>query len=95
MIDCPVCKARIEVERRTGKVLKHWERPQVKEGADPIQEALKKMKEDKSKLNGYFSSAKETMDEKKKDLLDKFDKEKKRIQESGDTSRPVNPMDLD
>lgn len=95
LIDCPICKARIEVEKRTGRVVRHWEKPEIREGADPIKEALKKMKEDKDKLNGYFSTAKDSMESKKKELLEKFDKEKKKIQESGDTSRPINPMDLD
>ena len=31
----------------------------------------------------------------KKELLENFEKEKKRIKDSGDTSRPINPMDLD
>ena len=95
LIDCPMCKARIEVSKKTGKVLRHWEKPQVKEGADPMQEALKKIKSDKSRLDDYFSNAKDSMDAKKKELLENFEKEKKRIKDSGDTSKPLNPMDLD
>jgi len=95
LVDCPCCKVRIEVDRKNGKVLRHWEKPEVKEGADPMQEAIKKMKADKSRLDDYFSNAGKTMEGKKKELLDKFEKEKKRIEDSGDTSRPINPMDLD
>ena len=95
LIDCPLCKARIEVEKKTGKVLRHWEKPVVKEGGDQMKEALEKIKNNKSKLDDYFSNAKGSMDAKKKELLDKFEKEKKRIKDSGDTSRPINPMDLD
>ena len=57
--------------------------------------ALKKIKSDKSRLDDYFSGAGRAMEEKKKELLDKFEQEKKRIEDSGDTSRPINPMDLD
>lgn len=95
LIDCPKCKVRIEVEKRSGKVMKFWEKPEIKKGDDFIKESLKKMKEEKNKLNGYFSSAKDLMENKKRELLEKFDEEKKKIQESGDTSRPINPMDLD
>jgi hypothetical protein len=95
LIDCPCCKARIEVDRKTGKVLRHWEKPRVKDGADPMAEAMKKMQEDKARLDGYFSGAKDEMDRKKKDLLDKFEQEKKRIEESGEDIKPINPMDLD
>lgn len=95
LIDCPICKARIEVEKKTGKVLRHWEKPQIKEGADPMKDALEKIKNDKSRLDDYFSKARGSMEEKKKELLDKFEKVKKRIKDSGDNSRPINPMDLD
>lgn len=95
IIDCPCCKAQIEVDAKNGKVLRHWEKSQLKEGGDPMQEALKKIKADKSRLDDYFSNAGKSMKDKKKELLDNFEKEKKRIKDSGDTSRPINPMDLD
>lgn len=95
LVDCPCCKARIEVDRRTGKVLRHWDKPKVKEGGDLMTEALKKIQEDKSRLDSYFNNAGKSLEDKKKELEEKFEKEKKRIEESGDTSRPINPMDLD
>lgn len=95
LVDCPCCKARIEVDKKTGRVLRRWEKPEVKSGADPMAEALKKISEDRSRLNDYFSGAGASMEEKKKELLDKFEQEKKRIKDSGDTSKPINPMDLD
>jgi len=95
LIDCPMCKARIEVEKKTGKVLRHWEKPMVKEGADQMKDALEKIKDNKSRLDDYFSKAQGEMERKKKELLENFEKEKKRIKDSGDTSRPINPMDLD
>lgn len=95
IVDCPCCKAQIEVDRKTGKVLRHWDKSRLKEGGDPMQEALKKIKDDKSRLDDYFTNAGRSMEEKKKELLEKFEKEKKRIKDSGDTSRPLNPMDLD
>lgn len=95
IVDCPCCKAQIEVDRKSGKVLRHWEKPRLKEGADPMQEAFLKMKADKIRLADYFSNAGKSMEEKKKELLEKFEQEKKRIKDSGDTSKPLNPMDLD
>lgn len=95
LIDCPCCKARIEVDRKTGKVVKHWEKPEVKPGGDLMAEAMKKMQADKGRLDAYFSNAGRSMEEKKKELEDRFEKEKKRIEESGDKSKPINPMDLD
>lgn len=95
LVDCPCCKARIEVDRRTGKVLKHWEKPQVKEGGDLMAESLKKIQADKSRLDDYFKNAGKSMEDKQKELEAQFEKEKKRIEDSGDTSKPINPLDLD
>ena len=95
LVDCPCCKTRIEVDKKTGKVLRNWAKPVIKEGLDPMQEAFKKMKEDKSRLDSYFTNAGKSLEDKKKDLEEQFEKEKKRIKDSGDTSRPINPMDLD
>lgn len=95
LVDCPCCKARIEVDRKSGKALRTWDKPVVKEGGDPMQEAFKKMKEDKSRLDNYFTNAGKSLEDKKKELEEKFEKEKKRIKDSGDTSRPENPWDLD
>ena len=95
LIDCPCCRVRIEVDRKSGKALRHWSAPEQKSGADPMQEALKKINQEKSRLNEYFDGAGKSMEEKKKELSDAFEREKKRIKDSGDTSRPINPMDLD
>lgn len=95
LVDCPCCKVQIEVDRKTGKVLRHWDKPVAKAGGDPMQEAMKKMKEDKSRLDSYFTNAGRSMEDKKKELEDKFEKEKKRIKDSGETSRPESPWDLD
>ncbi len=95
LVDCPVCEARIEVEKRTGKIVSHWEKPKIKKGEDPFKSAINKMAEEKEKLDKYFSGARGEIDSRKKELLDKFEKEKKRVRESGDDSKPINPMDLD
>jgi len=94
-VDCPHCHTRLEIEKKTGKVVKTWAKLEKKEGADVVGEALKKMKEDKARLDKYFSGAPDSMKQHKKELLDKFEQEKKRIHETGDVEKPINPMDLD
>jgi predicted nuclease with TOPRIM domain len=94
-IDCPRCNLRMEVEKKTGKVVKTWEKLEKKEGVDPMSEALKKMKEEKSKLNQYFSKAPQNLKDHKEKLLGKFDSEKQRIEKEKDFDRPTNPFDLD
>ncbi|NLO91971.1 MAG: hypothetical protein GX410_08300 [Elusimicrobia bacterium] len=94
-VDCPHCGQRLEVERKTGKVLKTWDKVEKKEGVDLVAETLKKRKEERAQLDKYFSGAQGDMKKHKEELLKKFDAEKKRIHEEGDYERPVNPMDLD
>jgi len=94
-VDCPHCNARLEVDRKTGKVVKSWEKVEKKEGTDFFAESLKKQKEEKARLNKYFTAAPDSLKQKKKELQDKFEAEKKRIHDEGDTERPINPMDLD
>lgn len=94
-VECPCCGERIEIDKKSGKIIKHFTKPEVKDGVDPMQAALEKIKQDKNRLNDYFLSAGQTLKDKEKKLAEQFENEKKRIQESGDNSRPVNPMDLD
>src|SRR3989339_1820355 len=86
-VDCPECGVRMEIIRKTGKVIKHWEKLKKKVGGDAMRDALLKMSENKSKLDKYFSGAGQSMQEKKAELLQKFEQEKKRIHDEGDTSR--------
>ncbi|MFA5161803.1 MAG: hypothetical protein WC421_06120 [Elusimicrobiales bacterium] len=94
-VDCPCCGTRLELERKTGKIVKTWAKLEKKEGGDAFADSLKKMKEEKERLGKYFSQAPDSMSKHKKELLDKFEQEKQRIKDSGDTSRPLNPLDLD
>jgi hypothetical protein len=94
-VDCPCCATRLEIERNTGKVVQTWAKLEKKAGGDIFADTLKKRKEEKEKLGKYFSQAPSSLQQHKKELMDKFEQEKKRVKESGDTSRPINPMDLD
>lgn len=94
LVDCPKCGLRIEIDRKTGKVVKHYEKPDIKTG-DPLKEMMEKMKGEKEKLNDYFKGAQNGLKDRQKELEKKFEENKKKIEESGDKSKPINPMDLD
>lgn len=94
LVDCPKCGLRIEIDKKTGKIVKHYEKPDIKT-TDPIKEMMEKMKSEKEKLNNYFDSAQDGLKERQKDLEKKFKENKKKIEESNDKSRPINPLDLD
>ncbi|MFA6583195.1 MAG: hypothetical protein WCS77_02765 [Elusimicrobiaceae bacterium] len=93
-VDCPVCGCRLEVLKKNGQVVKHWDKID-KDGGDIFSQALKKQAEEKKKLDDYFKAAPENLEKKKKELLDKFESEKKRIKDEKDFGKPLNPFDLD
>ncbi|MDD2772371.1 MAG: hypothetical protein PHP45_01600 [Elusimicrobiales bacterium] len=95
-VDCPHCGMRLEVDKQTGKVVKTWEKLKIKDGADPFAESLKKMKEEKDRLDKYFTGAPESLKQRRQELADKFEAEKQKIKDAGGTvERPLNPLDLD
>ena len=95
IIECPCCGERLEIDRHSGKITKRWPKPEISAGEDIMQAALRKMEEEKARLDSYFASAGSNMKDREKELADLFEKEKKKIAESGDISRPENPFDLD
>lgn len=94
LIDCPKCALRIEIDKKSGKVIKHYEKIDIK-SEDPFKEIMYKMKGEKEKLNDYFKGAQSAFKDRQKELEKKFEENKKKIEESGDKSKPINPMDLD
>lgn len=95
IISCPCCGERLEIERRTGKIIKRWAKPEESADKDIMQAGLDKLEADKARLEAYFSSAGQSMQEHEAKLAKLFDEEKERIEKSGDTSKPQIPFDLD
>lgn len=93
-VDCPCCQARIEVDRESGKVARHWTKRERPKG-DPLKHAVAKLKADEERLGSYFANAAKELAAKKKQALEKFEAERQRILREGDTSRPPGPFDLD
>ncbi|MBP5286506.1 MAG: hypothetical protein J6Z08_01245 [Elusimicrobiales bacterium] len=95
IIECPCCGERLEIERRTGRIVKRWPKPDTAADGDIMQAALKKMEDDKARLDSYFATAGTEMETRERKLSELFEKEKKKIEESGDFSKPETPFDLD
>jgi ABC-type enterochelin transport system substrate-binding protein len=93
IIECPECGIRLEIDRRTGKVINKFPKPDISSSKDPLMDMIKKTKENKEKLDDYFGKAKENMDKKIKELDKHFEESKKKAKD--DPSKPINPMDLD
>jgi hypothetical protein len=96
-VDCPCCKARLEVRRDDGKIIQHWDKPvpKAKPGMDLLKEATEKLKADKEKRDRFLDDAKSQLEGEKRRLQERFEREKKRVEEEGDKSPPPRPFDFD
>ena len=91
-IKCPCCKAKISVSRESGQIL-HFE--EFKKGPAEFGSFLEKQKDRKNELARKFESAKEKSKTRLQSIEEKIAFAKKRVEASGDTSRPPNPLDQD
>lgn len=96
-VDCPCCNARIEARSEDGRVVQHWAKPKTGKpsSGDPLKDALEKLKADKEKRDRYMANPSAILEEQKRKARDRFEAEKKRVAEEGDTSRPPSPFDND
>jgi len=89
-----MCGGTLEVDTENGKVVRHFPK-KTRAGEDPLAEALKEVKEGVAKLEEKFKASKDR-EKTKLDRLDQAFREKKRkIEESGDTEKPLRPIDLE
>lgn len=96
-VDCPCCGARIEARREDGRVVQHWAKPKkpARSTGDPLKDALEKLKADKERREKYLADPNAVLEEQKRKARERFEAEKKRVAEEGDTSRPPSPFDYD
>lgn len=94
-VDCPSCKARLEVVSETGKVIQSWKKENLHKSKDFIKEALKKQEKEKSRLDKYFKGASNEIEKRKKELSKQFEKEKNRIHKEKDYDKPEDPYRWD
>ena len=95
IVECPCCGERLELDRKTCKILRRWPRPEIKEGEDAFQSELKRMEEEKARLESVFDEAGKNLKAREDRLAAAFEQQKKKIIETGDLSRPESPFDLD
>lgn len=93
LIECPDCGLRIEIEKKTGKIVNTFKKPAFSDKSDPFKEILKENEKKKKELENYFGNIKEGMEKRKKELEKTFEENKKKAKD--DPSKPINPMDLD
>lgn len=92
IIECPECGLRIEVDRKTGKIVNKYSKPQIS-SSDPFTDMLRKTKEKEKELNEYFLKAPDELKKRKEELEKKFEENKTKAK--NDPTPPLNPMDLD
>ncbi|MCX7905362.1 MAG: hypothetical protein N2446_01505 [Elusimicrobiales bacterium] len=91
IVECPECGIRIEVDKKTGKVINKYSKPNLS-STDPFTDMIKKTKEKNRELDEYFSKAPDELKRRINELEKRFEENKKKAKD--DPNPPINPMDL-
>jgi adenine-specific DNA methylase len=94
-VTCPLCKGTLEVSTENGKVVRHFEARDKAQSGDALAEAVEAARTSAARTEEKFKVAQEQEKHKLKRLDETFREKKKEVEESGDTGRPVRPIDLD
>jgi hypothetical protein len=95
-VNCPCCKALMEISSETGEILQKWAPGQNDNtDQDKMSAALKKMEDAKKKRAGLFDQKRGELEGQKKKVQDDFSKEVDRVKKEGVTKNPLRPFDLD
>ena len=93
-VTCPFCKGMMEINTENGKIIRRFAPKEKSESGDALTDALKDVREGESRREKMFRAAKEE-EKGKLDRIEKiFLKKKKEVEESGDISKPLRPIDL-
>lgn len=93
-VDCPCCGTRLEARRDDGRVVNQWKKKPKVEG-DPIKAALQREKAEKERLRNLISNASEILRKEKQEIMEKFEREKRRIEAEKDDTPPPSPFGFD
>jgi hypothetical protein len=94
-VKCPCCQTILFVDKRTGKILDE-RRPILDQSTgDRYQDALKKVKERGSIAEEKFQKFQKEKDSKMAKLDALFKDSVKKVEESGEEVKPVNPFDME
>lgn len=96
LTECPFCKATMEIETASGKIVKKW--PAQKNDVKPSErfsEALKNLEEQQKQRQNLFERSKQQLEKRKQKADETFKERLKEVKESGDsTPNPPRPIDL-
>ncbi|MDP8263108.1 MAG: hypothetical protein P9M13_07385 [Candidatus Ancaeobacter aquaticus] len=96
-VTCPTCKELLEVDRESGKVVKHFKSKKAEKGdsSDLLKDVLDDVKNQGSKLDAQFNDAKQKEKDKAKTFDDVFKKGIDEAKKSKDLKPDIRPFDLD
>ncbi len=94
-VTCPLCGGTLEVHAENGKVVRHFAAKEKPASGDALSEAVSALKDRPSRQEAMFQAAREKEKHKIERLEGVFREKKKAIEESGETGKPLRPIDLD
>jgi len=94
-VKCPCCQTILVIERRSGKILEERRPILDQTTGDRYQDALKKVRERGSIAEEKFQKFKAGRESHSAKLDALFKDTLKKVEESGEDIKPVNPLDMD
>ncbi len=94
-VTCPMCKGMLEVNTEDGKVVRHFEAKEKGQSGDALADAVQAARSSAALTEEKFKAAREQEKHKMERIEKAFRDKKKEVEDSGDTGRPIRPIDLD
>ena len=91
-ITCPCCQSEIVVDRVTGEILLHKEKPT--KGGKSFEQMVSDLAASKSEMEKKFEKGLESQRDRSRILEERFKEAMKRAEKEPD-KKVINPMDLD
>jgi hypothetical protein len=92
-IRCPDCKSEIEIDRATGRIIRHG--PNLEDGVsvERFDEVLGSVHAREGRGDSAFDQAAREVQDRSSKLDDVFGDALRKVRDSDDGSKPFNPMD--
>ena len=95
LIKCPQCREMMEIDTKTGKIIKHHPEIKPKPGEDFLSDRIKGLEEEKAQRAAKVEESRAREKGRHKKYDDLFKKVQKETREGPPAERPLREIDLD
>lgn len=95
IVKCPKCREVMEIDSKTGSIIKHHPEIKPKPGGDFLKERMQSLEEEKAKRAALVAGSHEREKTRKERHEEIFKKMKEQVKEGPPADRPLRDIDLD